>query len=168
MENRIIPLILLAVLSLTGCRTYGGHGSEAGILEQMAELPAWAEAEQARLDGDMQAVARQPGLEDVGQRLSELSTELHTAAGRWSAVVQAMPEDASYRELNRQFGSLVAERQAWQNGYRHLVDELSATLSGVELEPRPASRYQVAPGYFERLESGLEDVRVRDLAVSLR
>ncbi len=172
MVSRILLPVLVALFALSGCRTYGGHGSEAGAFEQIARIPEWSAQENARLAGDLQALdgaaSRHPEYGVLARRLADLAVDFDAASARWSQVAANVDREAPYRVLNRTLGALVAERQAWEDGYRRLAEDVAGVVSGVEPGPRPSPRYQVAPVYYERFASRLDDVRIRDLLATVR
>jgi len=172
MSLRFAVPVLLVALVLSGCRTYGGHGSEDATVSQFATMSEWASQESRRLAGDRQAledaVAARPELAAFIGPVAELSEELGRLGARWSEVAGAGYEASSYRELHHLLGGMISERQAWQNAYRALARNVAAVALGTGTGPRAASRYQVAPVYYERLASSLDEVRIRDLVASVR
>jgi hypothetical protein len=172
MAARVSVPILLSLLLLAGCRTYGGHGSEEGKLTQVARLVEWAGQEQGRLSGDELALRegaeRIPALVAYLPRLSDLSASLADATSRWASRADRLGPMSSYRELSRALGSMIAERQGYEDRYRRMTDDMAAALAGQEAAPRPASRYQVAPAHYEQLAARLDDQRIRDLVAGVR
>jgi hypothetical protein len=170
-QRFVVPALLLAVL-LSGCRTYGGHGSEDAVIGQFAAMPEWASQESNRLAGDRQALeeaaAVRPALAPFIARVAELSVELEQMAAGWSAVAGAGHGATSYRDLHHELGAMISERQVWQNAYRALARDVAAVALGEADGPRAPSRYQVAPVHYERLASTLDDVRIREIVASLR
>lgn len=159
--------LLLALIVLAGCRTYGGYGSEEATYVQIEKAVDWATQERARLSNDEMALReaseRLPFLEDFAPRLELLSARLTADMDAWSKLAGGIDASAPYRDLNQALGAMIAERQRYEDQYRRLADDVAAVLDGSRVGPPPEARYQVAPAFYSRIASRFEARRIRDL-----
>ncbi len=155
-------LVLLVVLMLvaSGCRMYGGYGTEDAHVAQaettvanFAQQIGQAEADLAALNA---AAASTPALAPHAALYADLVAH-HTAL---AAAQEARLEDVaggSYRTVSRALGAMVAEQQRVHEQYNRMhyaiQDVVQGTTGGAVIS---ASLYRSVPAYFERIRHGLE------------
>ncbi|RMF56340.1 MAG: hypothetical protein D6746_12625 [Bacteroidetes bacterium] len=171
-RTHAVPVLALVVLAGTGCRTYGGYGSEEATLaqieaanERFAEALRRAEAEAAMLSealADVKAVA--PYVDAyrwVTQRHAEM-LETHRAK------YETLQQGASYRELSRALGAIVTEQIVVQEQYEHLLWAMAYAESMPALTVRLLSSYQAIPPYYVRIEERLQTPTAEDVVARYR
>lgn len=156
---RRLSLLVLAVVALAGCRTYGGYGTEEvsylQILEaneQFADALIRAQAELRALEVLAQA---EPALVPYALRYAALVNLHEEVLGAHAALTEEVDAD-DYRDVSRLLGAIVSEHQRIAERYRGLVDDSSFLLvsDSTALVPggvAPEGRYYAVPPYYVRL-----------------
>jgi len=174
MSHLLHRLLLFLVLTLWvvigGCRTYGGYGTEPETLEQIQHtVDAFSDALE-RAQGNLAllegAAATNPMYAEAAEQYA-LAIEAHLAALEYSRDLAAEAEANAndYRVLNRNYGALVTEQRLAGGRYARVVHHLERMLVSPEGLPSSmtlarqwvravplASRYQVTPPFYERVE----------------
>ena len=163
MQVRTPLLIVMSLLVATGCRTYGGYGSEEASFTQIQSALERYEAQSQRMQGDAEALAAAVGdnaaLAGQAGRLAALVADQEALLEFHRAQAASVTESSSYRDLSRALGAMLTEQQVIDDRYRRLVADLMARPDLAREDP---SRYTVVPAALQRLESSLADVSVRE------
>ncbi len=168
-------LLVLSVVLLASCRTYGGYGSEDATHEQItetnaafgtalssarAELPTLQRAAQGRPEltpyvGRYEALLLQH--EEMAEAHMALQASLKVKTGALGRLT------SSYRDLSRALGAIVSEQREIELAYEDIALDVRRAALGdafVAEEPREKGRYQIVPPYYERLRYALERARI--------
>jgi hypothetical protein len=154
----VIPL--LGFLLLTGCRTYGGYGSEEATYTQMQEANRRFSNQLERAKTDLetlrQAADTNEALQPLAQRFADMVHTHEELLGEHEEMVASMSADDSYRALHSAYGTLITEARLMRKQYNRVVNNVQATVRGTELHPekQPAqSAYYIAPLEYAQAEN---------------
>ena len=167
--------MVLVVVLLSSCRTYGGYGTEQATYDRI-------EAINASFSGDLAgARAQLPILQQASQGRADLRPfvqryerllERHAAMVDAHATLLATLRvktgplgrlTSSYRDLNRAFGAIVSEQKEMEMAYEEIALRVRKTVLGDAFTaemPREIGRYEIAPPYYERIRYALERARL--------
>ena len=164
-------LAVLMIVIFSGCRTYGGYGSEAALFEQIEESNTVFVNDLEKARGELQKLeqaAQQNSemnsfvteykmlLEKHGQMVDEhahLVAELDVQTG---FIGQLTP---SYRNLNRALGYIAAEQAAMKGHYYRLAAQIDGSLyadGDIWQSNISRSRYQAVPPFYQVIAHALE------------
>lgn len=157
--SRLLALVLL--LTLVGCRTYGGYETEAETVEQIHEANRVFAAELERARADLLALEQVAGqnasLGGFHERFYGLVT-LHEALLNYHRDLAAEVEGSgSYREISRALGAISTENHMVRGRYRDLLLDFSQSLDSAAALPGVGEfpgRYFVTPPYYARASRG--------------
>lgn len=168
--HKMTSVLCLMVFLLSGCRTYGGYGTEEATFGQIQESNSVfandlekARGELARLQ---QAAQQTPGLSssvaeyemllEKHSHLVEAHAELaSTLTVKTGFIGQLTP---SYRNLNRALGSIAADQAAMKADYYQFASRLvdSEAKGDMWASNISKSRYQAVPPYYLAITHALE------------
>ncbi|NNE68887.1 MAG: hypothetical protein HKN29_00835 [Rhodothermales bacterium] len=159
--NLLLSLGVLVLLS--GCRMYGGHGSEAATYAQIQEALERYEDRADRLQGDhdavMAAAAGNAALASAAEATAALVNAQAETLEFHRATVASVSDGSSYRKLNRALGAMVTEQQRIEDQYRRIVAQVQ---NRPDLNREPESRYTLVPSGLAAVEAGLQGISLRD------
>ena len=163
----------VSILLVSGCRSYGGYGSEEAMYRQIERLVQRFAQDLENARADLVA------LENAAAQNSELAL----LAEQYAALVQGqeaildeqrglladLSPGATYRSLHRAHGAIMAEqrtvrlqRQGLLRGFLETVD---ADTTAADRLDRP---YALIPPYYNRIRSAQQAVSLRDVMRSER
>lgn len=152
----------IALFFLAGCRTYGGHDSEAltaevlqQVVGQIADAARTAEGEMALLQA---AAQDDPALASLADNFGMLVEKNASLVEKMST----MEEKTDYRSLNRGMGAAITELYKIESGYQSIKEE-AARLRGVNLATSNVAEglsYEAVPPYYRRIKLA-SDVSMR-------
>lgn len=149
---------LLGVLFFTGCRTYGGHGSEEATYRQMQEANRQFADQLERAQADLKTLRQAADANEALQPLAErFAGMIHTheeLLAHHEEIVSSMSAEDSYRALHSAYGTLVTEARLMRKQYNRVVNNVQATVRGTALYPDKLpdkSFYYVEPVGQERM-----------------
>ncbi len=161
---RIVSLFSLVVvvgLLASGCRLYGGYGSEEAALKQIEEANDRFANDLDRYRADYTALA---GVSFSSEEMDELVEQFQETVKRHEALVRShaanrisLNEGASYRTVSRVLGAVVSENDAVYGTY----DRILAQLAEVDQPVHDMSRYQAVPPFYVNLERQIRRPSVR-------
>lgn len=170
LHRLLVVFVLTLWVVLGGCRTYGGYGTESETLEQIQQTVDGLSDALERAQGNLalleNAAANNPTYAAAAEQYA-LAIEAHLVALEYSRDLTAEAEGNAnnYRVLNRNYGAIVTEQRLAGDRYARIVSQLERTLQSPEGMPGSrtlaqqwvravplASRYQVTPPYYERVE----------------
>ncbi|RMH63057.1 MAG: hypothetical protein D6685_08215 [Bacteroidetes bacterium] len=180
MTSRLWPVLLLLFVIVSGCRTYGGYGTEDATLAQIEQANEQFTAALSRAETEAQvlraAVGRYPALAPVAAGYEETLARHRALIARHEALLEqaaatsglfAWIMQTRYRTISRIFGGLLAEQQVVYDRYldayesvARLVGAPVAWINAVTTSPR--SRYYVVPPQYEAIRQ-TPTVSIRDL-----
>lgn len=163
MKSLGTPLLLIVLVSVfTGCRTYGGYGTEEAAVEEMAQavenyenLLAQARAVQATLE---QEAGSDPALARFVEQFGAVVTGHAVLLEEHKEYLEALVGSDDYREISRVLGALIAEEKLTERQYREVIYSAmhapDSTAQLVRAEVAPLGRYYVVPPYYEQVRQG--------------
>lgn len=179
--GRCWPVLLLLFVVASGCRTYGGYGTESGTLDQIQQANQQFADELARAEGEgnalRQAVARYPVLapiaddyEDTLERHRTMIVHHREMLDRAAATsgVFAWLMQTRYRTISRIYGGILSEQQVVRDRYLEAYQAVAQALGRPPvawintLTTAPRSRYYVVPPQYEDIRQ-VPTLSMRDL-----
>lgn len=160
--------VLLVVLLLAGCRTYGGFDTEQATFDQIAAINAQFEQDLERAKSQLDVLTRAAGsdnelnaavaqFEDLLAKHEELIANHDEITLALTVKTGALGRlSTSYRDLNRVLGAIATEQLGMHKRYKEfaisLLDESQqATLKADE------GHYQIAPPFYEQIRFALAE-----------
>ncbi|MEX0821476.1 MAG: hypothetical protein WD021_04960 [Rhodothermales bacterium] len=150
-------VLLIVFLLVSGCRSYGGYGTEAATYRQIERVLDRFEEDLARARADLRALESaatdHPILEVVAAHYAELVRAHAAALDEHGATAARLSADAGYRTLSRVYGALVGARHLVRGRYQSLLRYVydafgEAGMSSAIDEARP---YALVPPYYPRI-----------------
>lgn len=165
--------LVLALVLLTGCRTYGSFDSEELTVLEIIETHEQFVQELQRAQADLDAL----------QRAGATNPLLAAAADEWAYAVgaheiyadahallveEAIEHEDDYRRVHRIYGAMISEVNLAGDRYRAiqrgLQDAILAGQTDAIRDDIPyQSRLQVAPYYFQKLAYDSRRISTNDL-----
>jgi outer membrane murein-binding lipoprotein Lpp len=150
----IAVAVMLAALAVSGCRTYGGHGSESANYEQMQRAVGILEEDLERARADLRAAqaaaSSSPRAEVLATNFGEIVEEHARIVNEQKELLEGLSEDSDYRDLSRAFGAINTQRQAIQERYGRFLQGAYvafADTAGWDVD-RP---YSSIPPYYKQI-----------------
>jgi len=158
-----VPLFaLLALLVLTGCRTYGGDGIEAKNYEAMQSAVQSFEDALSRAQSDLKTLeqaATTDTLEALASRFQSHVEEHRALLETQRERIDRLGPDAAYRTLQRAYGATVTEKKIMEQKYKRVIRTVQATVQERDAEtasPMSMRRYTINPVNFPDSEADTE------------
>lgn len=169
-STRLVSVVLLALLfATTGCRTYGGHGSEEGTIAQIQQANADFEArlDRARSDLDLlqQSVQNNPALEALVPVYQQVVAMHEDKLALHQSYAGDLNQDSGYREISRKYGAILSEQRLVSIRYQEMHERVQQALRGeTPSMERSAlqSSYQAVPLFYRRAENQASGLTMRD------
>ena len=156
-------LLAAALMLVTGCRTYGGYGSEEATYNEIQEAAQRYADRVERLAGDYQALteasAQDAELAAYALRMADIIEHAEATLAFHLHRAETLEEGDSYRELSRALGAMISEQQILEDRYADLVGDI---VGQPELGRKDPSRYSVVSSRLARAEADLLDISIRD------
>lgn len=158
-----VALSLVGLVLFTGCRTYGGYGSEEATYSQMqaanAQFADQLERARADLEALQSAADTNAALQPLAERMDNMVDTHEDLLAEHEDLVASMTADDGYRALHKAYGTLVTESRLMRKQYDRVVRNVQATVRGTDLYTKPLSArsaYYVSPiGDPERAPASL-------------
>jgi len=152
--------IFVVLFVVSGCRTYGGYGSEEATLIEIGDVVDDARASLA-LAEDEAILLERAAVQSA--ELNELYAAYMAVIGQHVGLVEHgagvladfSEEGSTYRGLSRSLGALVSEVDEVNIGYDRIIADV-AKQSGIAIPASTAgrtggdARYKVAPPAYNR------------------
>ncbi len=157
-------LASIIVFGLTGCRTYGGYGTEEETAAAIAEANEQFERSLARARTDLSGLEAAAAFNDALVPVVtafRLAVEEHAAAAMRHRELAADLRTGfgSYRGLSVVLRSIVTDQHRMRNRYRHLI----ARGAGARERQVDPGKYQQVPPYFLRMQASAAAPDLGDL-----
>lgn len=151
--------LLVTVVWLAGCRTYGGYDSEPIAYEQIQEANRVFAEELELARGNLVQITElaetTPALTDFAEQYKAL-VEGHAAVLQANLELQAeLADEEDFRPLHRALDAVVVEHNLVRLQYQGLLANLvhpPDTVRLVKELDNLDSRYAFVPPYYERIE----------------
>lgn len=142
----------VGLLALTGCRTYGGYGSEEATYRQMQQANRQFANDLERARADLEALedaaAQNDALTSYAERFQALVQRHEQTLEEHRATVEGMSASDDYRSLHRSYGTIITEARILRKQYNRVVERVRQTVrgeSGPTVERVDRSAYFVEP-----------------------
>lgn len=144
---------LLVLLSLTGCRLYGGHGTTEALRADLDLVVADLQAMQQQATRDVAKIERLSNasarefLADYRSAVEKQNEELTASI----ELADAASESGGYRKVSRVLGALISEREIARDRYRAILID-NARSAGITVPPslKDHAPIQAVPAYYQR------------------
>lgn len=169
---RIILGILFAGSLFSGCRTYGGHGSEEATYQQILKAHQIFQEDFARKQAELSRLEQAAGEGEVFGTLAAqyaqvvsghevvLSDTAHDIAG--------LSEDSGYRELHRTLGAIISRQNTIKIQYERLLSNAFEAQTPADTTIQVQRPYSLIPPYYRRVEAGQRNLSVNDVLARVR
>lgn len=155
---RSLSVLLLAVVVLTGCRSYGEHGSQEVMYDQMQLAVDQFESDLNRARADLDLLLDAAEEEEALQAFVEAyrrALERHeNHLEEHQRAIERYDGSSSHRDLRRNYGAIITEQRMVRNRYDRLHEQIQFTRLVVEEEDAPLaldrSRYALVPSFYDR------------------
>jgi hypothetical protein len=165
---RLLPLLLLAFVALTGCRAYGGYGTEEALANEMDEAVRLFAERLERARGDLQALnnaaSGNPALQPLKDPYRAMVEVHEVTLERQRALAEAFTADDSYRGLHRAYGAVATQQRMIQRRYLGLHAQIAAAVRGEDLATvnMPSrAEYYIAPTFYQRVENARNELTMQ-------
>lgn len=160
--------IAAAIVCLAGCRHYGSDEAAEATYAQMQKANQVFEEELIRARADLQRLQQAAGRGGVVAHMADQFSQIirgHEAVlEEHGAIVNRMSGDSDYRELNRAFGSIIAQQRTIRLQYEGLLHHLSQAVHSSDTTSRGIERpYSFIPPYYARVSTAGRDLSLADL-----
>jgi monoamine oxidase len=171
MHRTAFIAITLALLTLTGCRTYGGYGTEQETYNQMQQANRQYAADLERARADLKALEEAARVRDtLATMVDRYRQAVQTHEARLEqhrSLADRLSESSSYRTLHRVYGSVIKEQQMTRSTYQRMHQRVRKTVGGpstaaVQQPNEPESGYFVAPLHYRRIEGENNLITMRE------
>ena len=147
----------LALLVLTGCRTYGdGYDIKPKTYRALQSAVESFEDELSRAEADLQMLR---GVADDADTLRALADRYEELIGEHNSLLETQRErvdrlsaKAGYRSLHTAYGATVTEQRMQKQKYRRTLTRIRATVQGPAVAQPPSPdklrRYMIRPVNF--------------------
>lgn len=161
---------VLVLFVLTGCRTYGGYGTEPETIDQIriANDQFAEEMERARAEYEylLEQVQQDPGLVAFAESyLAILQLQEQKLLENLDLAESAYDNPDNYRTLSRVYGAIISNQNVVEDRYDALYRVMveARTQQVLPEEALPPARWQVAPPEYDRMRRVLQQRSVRDI-----
>lgn len=140
---------LLFFALLSGCRTYGGHGSDESIYHQILAAIDELESETNQFETRLGGFSNQLTV-DEHDRIASSRAQL---VQEYREIADRLSPRSGNRELRRVYGSIISDRQIL-NDMLERIEDASDVADDGESPMRiadPRAQYHVVPVYYHRL-----------------
>ena len=163
MRLKNVSALLALLIVFSGCRMYGGHGSEEATYAQIQEALARYEARADRLQGDYDALSRaaamRPMLVQEVEVLAALQTAQQSTLAHHRETAASVNAGSSYRSLKRALGAMITQQQIIEDQYDRIAARI---LDRSDLDSQPEALYSTVPAKLARIEGDLQQISIRD------
>ena len=168
----IFGIVFLGIL-ISGCRSYGGYGTEEATYQQILEAHQVFEEELSRKQADLrgleQAAASAEGLETAAGQFAQLVQGHEAILAEHSILISDLSADSDYRTLHRVFGAIVTQHNTIRSQYEDLIATVAQTQSpqadSVVQVQRP---YSLIPPYYRRVSEKQKDLTMNEVLAQAR
>lgn len=155
---RFAQFLLVGLLVLVGCRTYGGYDSEARTYEEMQQMVEEFSQEFNQAEEDLHQLEEAASENDA---LQPLATQFHDLVEQHRVLVEEHRErvdglspESGYRDLSRTYRAMAKEQFTLTRHYHRLVRSVRATVQeGTSGQPSFEEEDPYPPRAASRTES---------------
>jgi len=160
--HTLLLVTLSALLTLTGCRTYGDSGYESGpkIYAQMQQTVRQGEQDLARAQGDLRrleaAADTMAELQPMVERYREALTRHQRVLDEHRELVSSLSASSSYRSLHRAYGAMTTDERVLRKVYDRTTRRVYAAVHGTDVDAGDGpneSTYYTNPVDLQRQEN---------------
>ena len=157
---------------VSGCRSYGGKGSESATFEELQRVHGLFEGMLLRRQADLRALEAATS-ED--ERLATLAEQYDELVQRHEALVDEQREtvtelsaESDYRDLHRAFGSMVATQKAVQMGYDGVLEHAYRSFLSSDTTTYSDRPYALIPPYYNQVRESQRTWTLNDVFTATR
>ena len=157
---RSVAILCVVALVVFGCRSYGDHGSQEAMYNQMQTALDQFESELERAQADLSlligAAEEEDVLDSFEDAYRDIISEHERLLERHQDLTQGLDGTSPHRELRRAYGTLITEQDMVRTRYHRHHMRIQFALDIAEEEtPELAldrSRYFVVPSFYDRAD----------------
>jgi hypothetical protein len=163
MRLKNVSALLALLIVFSGCRMYGGHGSEEATYAQIQDALERYEARADRLQSDYDALNRatamRPALAPEVVVLAALQSAQASTLVFHREAAASVDAGSSYRSLSRALGAMITQQQIIEDQYGRIAARI---LDRSDLDRDSEARYAAVPAKLARIEGDLQQISIRD------
>lgn len=168
---RLTPLALFSLLLMivtSGCRSYGGYGSEEVMYRQTERMVQRFSEDLDRARGDLvaleQAASDDPRLAALAERFALLVAGQEAILDEQQRLLADLSPGSTYRSLHQAHGAIMAAQRTIKTQRAGLLRDFSQGFAGDTLAQADSDRpYALIPPYYDRIAAGQGDLTVSDV-----
>lgn len=170
-SRRLSAHSLLAVIvlltALSGCRSYGGQGSEEAIYEEMQRghqvFEKVLDRKRAELRTLQQAASENERLADLAEQYARMVQGHQALLDEYGEEIANLSPDSDYRNLNHAFGAMIAMHRTVKMQYDRLLDHAHRSFLSADTASAVKRPYALIPPYFDRVREGQRELTLNDV-----
>lgn len=158
-DRSLLPLLLVGLLVLGGCRTYGGYDTKPKTYQALERSVNSFSDELDRARTEFRALEEAAAASDSLQALAEeyqaLLAEHESLLNKQRSRVERLSPGSGYRTLHSAYGATVTEQRMMGQKYRRVTRTVRATVQGADAEQAGSDgerRYTIRPVGFPSVE----------------
>lgn len=144
---------LLVLVTLTGCRLYGGHGTTEALRADVDVVVSDMRAMQDQAARDLAKIERVSNT-NARDFLTNYRSAVETQGEELEASIKMasdVAESGGYRKVSRVLGALISEREIARDRYRAiLIDHARNAGLPVPASLKDNAPIQTVPAYYQR------------------
>ncbi len=160
--------VLLVVLLVAGCRTYGGYDTEQASYDQIlvinTQFKQDLERAKSQLDVLTRAASSDNELREAVDQYKELLAKHEEMIANHEEITASLKVktgalgrlSTSYRDLNRALGAITTEQLGMQKRYEEFAISLLDDARQAHVQ-KEEGRYQIAPPFYEQIRFALAE-----------
>ncbi|GAB5518417.1 MAG: hypothetical protein RhofKO_06680 [Rhodothermales bacterium] len=178
MTRTVLAVLCVGLLSLSGCRLYGGYETTETITEQIPETIQRFGDELARAEGDLNQLkqAARAELVPLIATFEAVVDEHRMILSEHEHMHEDLLENPSmkdfvvvqvgeYRKAHRTLGAMLGDQDMIRAKYQDVLYDMEVALLGEDAAPKKISwdEYQQTPVFYEQIRWRLEQPTVQGL-----
>lgn len=170
--GRVLLVVVFACLLVSGCRSYGGHGAEEAIFQQLQVAHQVFEEELVRAKADLSRLQAAASDTDVLAILAVQYAQIirgHEAVLEEHAdVIANLSAGSGYRDLRRTYGAIIAQQRTIRTQYEGVLGNVHRGYMPQDTTSQFKRPYSLIPPYYARVAKQQRDLSVRGLLAEVR
>lgn len=164
--------VIILLVALSGCRSYGGHGSEEATYAQIQQGHQAFEEVLVRRRADInalrQTVSENQDLADFAEQYALMVQGYEALHEEHGEQIANLSPDSDYRDLNHVFGAMIAMHRTMQMQSERLLHYAHSSFLPADTTSSVERPYALIPPYFDRIREGQRELTVNDVIAAAR
>lgn len=162
--------VIVLLTALSGCRSYGGQGSEEATYQEIQRgHRAFEEVlvrKRAELRTLQQAASENERLADLAEQYAQMVQGHEALLAVHGEEIANLSPDSDYRDLNHAFGAMIAMHKTVQMQYDRLLDHAHRSFLSADTASAVKRPYALIPPYFDRVREGQRELTLNDVVAA--